>query len=77
MVAEITLTTETIIFIGTVVTAVIAIILFLAAIDKRITVLETQALTKEEFYKKMDEFKTEIVEGIREEIKNCKLNNHD
>lgn len=74
--AEITLTTETIIFIGTVITAVIAVVFYFAAIDKRVAILENNTINKEEFYQKMDEFKKEIVDGVREEIKNCKLT-HD
>lgn len=75
--AELTLTTDAIIFIGTVVVSVISILLFLGTIDKRITILETNTLKKDEFYEKLDEMKESIITGVKNEINNCKLINHE
>lgn len=77
MLAEITLTSEMIVFIGTVIAVVVSMLFYFTAIDKRVAVLESNTLTKEEFYKKMDEFKSEIVESVKQEIRNVNYNAHE
>jgi hypothetical protein len=72
MPAEILLTTDAIIFIGTVCVAIIAIMLFYGSIDKRVTVLEKQSLTKDEFAKEMKELRIDVKAIIQEGLSNCK-----
>lgn len=72
MPAQIMLTTEAIIFIGTVCIAIIAIMLFYGSIDKRVTVLEKQSLTKDEFANEMKELRHDVKTIIQESLANCK-----
>ena len=72
MPAQIMLTTEAIIFIGTVCVAIIAIMLFYGSIDKRVTVLEKQSLTKDEFANEMKELRKDVKDIIQEGLANCK-----
>lgn len=72
MPAEILLTTDVIIFIATVCVSIIAIMLFYGSIDKRVTVLEKQSLTKDEFAAEMKELRKDLKSIIEEGLANCK-----
>ena len=72
MITEILLTTDIIIFFGTLIIAVIAIIFYLTAIDKRVTVLETKTIDKDEFYKAIEKLRESIETKIEEEIDKIK-----
>lgn len=54
------LTTEIMFFIGTAIVLVVGVVLYMNGIDKRVAVLESTTLSKEEFHKGIDDLKQEI-----------------
>jgi hypothetical protein len=68
--ADINLTSEVIVFIGGIVVAIISVLIYLGAIDKRVSVLETRTITRDEFFK----LKEDMIRTVREEIKNIEGN---
>ena len=69
------ITTEMLVFIGVVLSAAISIIIYLNSIDKRVTILESKAINKDEFYLKIEELKEVISYKIESEIGRCRDNN--
>jgi uncharacterized ion transporter superfamily protein YfcC len=65
------LTTELILFFCVTLAGVVTIILYLGNLDRRITILETKTIDREELYKKIDEIK----KAISDEIKTCQIRN--
>ncbi len=68
-------TTEMILFISVMVSAAVSIIVYMNSIDRRVTVLESKAINKEEFYEKIEELKEAISFKIECEIGKCRENN--
>ena len=68
------ITTELLVFICVMISAAISIIIYLNTIDKRVTVLESKAINKDEFYLKIEEMKDAISYKIECEIGKCRDN---
>jgi len=69
------ITVEMIVFICVIISAAISIIVYLNAIDKRVTVLESKGINKDEFYLKLEEVKEVISCKIESEIGKCRDSN--
>jgi hypothetical protein len=54
------------------ITAALSILIYVNTIDKRVTVLESQALNKDEFYSKIEELKEVISFKIESELGKCR-----
>lgn len=65
MVQLMQLSTQAIAFIVFLISAVISIMLYINAIDRRVTRIESKFLNRDEFYRKMDELKEYIKEHIK------------
>lgn len=68
------ITTEMLIFICVMISAAISIIIYLNSIDKRVTVLESKGIDRDEFYLKIEELKEAISLKIESEIGKCRDN---
>lgn len=68
------ITTEMMVFICVIISAAVSIIIYLNTIDKRVTVLESKAINKDEFYLKIEELKEAISYKIESEIGKCREN---
>lgn len=66
--------TEMMVFICVIISAAVSIIIYLNTIDKRVTVLESKAINKDEFYLKIEELKEAISYKIESEIGKCREN---
>jgi hypothetical protein len=68
------ITIEMLVFICVVVSSAISIIIYMNSIDKRVTVLESKGINKDEFYSKIEELKEAISYKIECEIGKCREN---
>lgn len=68
------ITTEMMVFICVMISAAVSIIIYLNSIDKRVTVLESKGINKDEFYLKIEELKDAISCKIESEIGRCREN---
>jgi hypothetical protein len=68
------ITTEMLVFICVMISAAVSIIIYLNTIDKRVTVLESKGINKDEFYLKIEELKEAISCKIESEIGKCREN---
>jgi hypothetical protein len=66
--------TEMMVFMCVIISAAVSIIIYLNTIDKRVTVLESKAINKDEFYLKIEELKEAISYKIESEIGKCREN---
>lgn len=69
------ITIEMLVFTCVMISAAVSIIIYLNSIDKRVTVLESKAIDKDEFYVKIEELKEAISYKIESEIGKCRENN--
>ena len=69
------ITTEMLVFICVIISAALSIIIYLNSIDKRVTVLESKGINRDEFYQKIEELKDAITCKIEAELGKCRENN--
>lgn len=69
------ITTEMLVFICVIISAALSIIIYLNSIDKRVTVLESKGINRDEFYQKIEELKEAITCKIETELGKCRENN--
>lgn len=66
------ITTEILAFVSFIVSTVLSVIIYINRIDRRVTVLESKMIDKEEFYLKIEEVKEAISYKIESEIERCR-----
>lgn len=67
--------TEMLVFICVMISAALSIIIYINSIDKRVTVLESKGINRDEFYQKIEELKDVITCKIETELGKCRENN--